>query len=262
MTYGMWEVYYRQAREAGIIFIRYDVEKKPQVIITKERKNERTEKRKNGKTKEPVIQSFSSSILPSFSSSVPSLQVNLFDNLIQREISIPADLVVLSMPVRPQPDAQTLATTLKVPLNTEGFFLEAHLKLRPLDFANEGMFLAGLAHFPKHINEAIAQAKGAAARAATILSKKQMSVSGIIAQVNSDECIACLTCVRECPYSVPKIIKNPKIRADVITDSGVAYIEPSLCHGCGVCAAACPRKAIQLAHYKDDQMMAKCVIYK
>src|SRR3989339_1518963 len=156
------------------------------------------------------------------------------------------------MPVRPQPDAQVLGTTLKVPLNTEGFFLEAHLKLRPLDFANEGMFLAGLAHFPKHINESIAQGKGTAARAAAILSKKEMTISGIIAQVNPDECIACLTCVRECPFNVPKIVKNAKMKDGVITDSGVAFIEPSLCHGCGVCVSACPRKAINLAHYKDS----------
>ena len=228
MTYGMWETYYRQARELGVIFIRYEIEKKPR-INTNEHGN---------------------------------LTVTVFDGLIQNEISIPADLLVLSMPVRPQPDAQTLATTLKVPLNTEGFFLEAHLKLRPLDFVNEGMFLAGLAHFPKHINESIVQAKGAAARAATILSKKQMTISGIIAQVDPDECIACLTCVRGCPFNVPKILKNQKMKDGVITDSGVAFIEPSLCHGCGVCVSACPRKAINLAHYKDSQIMAKCEIYK
>ncbi|MEW6026344.1 MAG: FAD-dependent oxidoreductase [Planctomycetota bacterium] len=228
MTYGMWELYYRQAREAGVIFIRYDAEHKPQITQIKDGK----------------------------------LSIQVYDGLIQKDITIPADLVVLSMPVRPQPDAQVLGTALKVPLNTEGFFLEAHLKLRPLDFANEGMFLAGLAHFPKHINESIAQAKGVAARAATVLSKKQMTISGIIAQVNPDECIACLTCVRECPFNVPKIIKNAKMKDGVITDSGVAYIEPSLCHGCGVCVSACPRKAINLAHYKDNQIVAKCEVYE
>ncbi|MBI4713266.1 MAG: FAD-dependent oxidoreductase, partial [Planctomycetes bacterium] len=139
MTYGIWELYYRQAREAGIIFIKYELDKKPQITQIKDGK----------------------------------LSVQIFDGLIQKEISIPADLLVLSMPVRPQPEAQKLGTTLKVPLNTEGFFLEAHLKLRPLDFANEGMFLAGLAHFPKHINESIAQAKGTAARAAAILSNRR-----------------------------------------------------------------------------------------
>ncbi|MBI5778148.1 MAG: FAD-dependent oxidoreductase [Planctomycetes bacterium] len=228
MTYGMWEIYYRQAREAGVIFIRYDVDKKPQITQIKDGR----------------------------------LSVQLFDGLIQKDINIPTDLVVLSMPVRPQPDAQVLGTALKVPLNTEGFFLEAHLKLRPLDFANEGMFLAGLAHFPKHINESIAQGKGTAARAAAILSKKEMTISGIIAQVNPDECIACLTCVRECPFNVPKIVKNAKMKDGVITDSGVAFIEPSLCHGCGVCVSACPRKAINLAHYKDSQIVAKCEIYE
>ncbi len=228
MTYGLWELYYRQAREAGIIFIRYELEEKPQVSADG-----------NGK-----------------------LSVQLFEKLIQKELDLPADWLVLSMPVRPQPEAQKLGTVLKVPLNEEGFFLEAHLKLRPLDFANEGMFLCGLAHFPKHISESIVQAKGVAARAATILSKKQMSISGIIAQVDPDECIGCLTCVRECPFNVPKMVKNEKMKAGVVTDSDVAYIEPSLCHGCGVCVAACPRKAIELAHYKDDQVIAKCVIYR
>ena len=260
MTYGMWETYYRKAREAGIIFIRYELDKKPLVGLT------------NNELRTTNYES--------------ALTVKVFDGLIQKEISIPTDLLVLSMPVRPQPDAQTLATTLKVPLNTEGFFLEAHLKLRPLDFANEGMFLCGLAHFPKHINESIIQAKGVAARAATILSKKQMTISGIIAQVNPDECIACLTCVRECPFNVPKIInpvrsktpeasanppeagrtsngvKNANQQAGAVTGSGVAYIEPSLCNGCGICVSACPRKAIQLAHYKDSQVVAKCEIYK
>jgi heterodisulfide reductase subunit A len=136
----------------------------------------------------------------------------------------------------------------KVPLNLEGFFLEAHMKLRPVDFASEGIFLCGTCHSPKFIDESITQAKAAAARAAAILSKEIIEVSGVIAIVEPEKCSACLTCVRTCPYNVPRINKD-----------GVAEIEPSMCYGCGTCASECPAKAIQLNHYKDKQVIAKTV---
>jgi heterodisulfide reductase subunit A len=135
---------------------------------------------------------------------------------------------------------------LKVPLNADGFFLEAHMKLRPLDFATEGVFLAGLAHAPKNMAESISQAKGAAARAATILSKPFMDRSGIVSEVDQARCAGCLTCVRMCPYDVPQI-----------NDEGVAYIEPASCQGCGLCASVCPRKAIGTRHYRDEQLISK-----
>ena len=122
------------------------------------------------------------------------------------------------------------------------------MKLRPLDFASSGMFLCGLAHSPKFIDESIAQAKGAASRAATILSQKQMLVGGVVSVVDGERCAACLTCVRICPYSVP-----------VVTTEGVAEIEAASCKGCGICASACPRGAIQLRNYKDEQILSKCL---
>jgi heterodisulfide reductase subunit A-like polyferredoxin len=124
--------------------------------------------------------------------------------------------------------------------------MEAHMKLRPLDFVNEGMYLCGLAHAPKTISESIAQARGAVSRAVTILSQPHLMVGGIVSVVDEERCVACLTCVRSCPFGVPEINEN-----------GVAYIEPAACQGCGICASACPRKAIKLRHYSDEQVMAK-----
>jgi len=135
---------------------------------------------------------------------------------------------------------------LKVPRNPDGFFLEAHMKLRPLDFTTEGVYLCGLAHSPKNVSDSIVQARGAAARAAVVLSKDTMTVSGTVSKVVGEQCVACLTCVRTCPYGAPHI-----------NEQGVAEIEVAACQGCGSCAAACPRKAILVAHYKDDQITSK-----
>jgi heterodisulfide reductase subunit A-like polyferredoxin len=128
------------------------------------------------------------------------------------------------------------------------------VKLRPVDFPSDGFFLAGMAHYPKFLGEAIAQAQAAAARAATILSRDYLEVGGVVAQVDPEKCVGCLTCVRICPYRVPQI------RADLTGVGGIvgaAYIEPAQCHGCGVCVAECPAKAIQLLHYRDVQIEAK-----
>jgi heterodisulfide reductase subunit A-like polyferredoxin len=168
-----------------------------------------------------------------------------FDPILGAKVEVEPDLVVLSSAIRPHPEAADLAPMFKIPTTDDGFFLEAHLKLRPLDFANEGMFLCGLAHSPKFIHESIAQAQGAAARAATILSKDKLSVGGVIARVDEEKCAACLTCVRTCPFDIP-----------IIRD-GAAYIEATLCQGCGICATACPARAIEVGHYKDAQVLAK-----
>ncbi|MDI6752545.1 MAG: 4Fe-4S binding protein, partial [bacterium] len=124
-----------------------------------------------------------------------------------------------------------------------------HLKLRPVDFATDGMFLAGLAHSPKPLSENISQAEAAAGRAVTVLAKDHLEVGGVISVVDTDVCAACLTCVRACPYDVPFI--NP---------DGEAEIDPAKCHGCGICAAECPAKAIQLCHFRDVQILAKCEV--
>lgn len=208
-TYGTREDAYREAREAGVLFIRYEPDNKPRV-----------------------------------SSEDGALAVRGFDPVLGAEVHLRPDFLVLSAGVRPHPDALDLGARLKVPRDMDGTFLEAHMKLRPVDFANEGMFLCGLAHAPKYAQESIAQATAVAARAATILSKKHLYVPGTVAHVDQEACAACLTCVRVCPFDVP-IIKD-----------GAAYIEASMCQGCGTCAAACPAKVIELGHYKDAQVAA------
>ena len=120
------------------------------------------------------------------------------------------------------------------------------MKLRPVDFASDGLFLCGTCHSPKFIDESIMQAKAAAAKAIVIVSKKEMQISGVVSVVDPDKCAACLTCVRACPYDVPKI-----------NEDGAAEIEAAMCHGCGICASECPAKAIELMHYKDNQIIAK-----
>ncbi|MEJ2638992.1 MAG: 4Fe-4S dicluster domain-containing protein [Desulfosarcinaceae bacterium] len=141
---------------------------------------------------------------------------------------------------------QDLFELFKVPINAEGFLVEAHAKLRPVDFSSEGIFMAGLAHYPKSIDETIAQAQAAVSRAVTVLSKDAILVGGVVAEVNPDRCAVCLTCVRTCPYNTP-----------YIGEDGYAVIEPAGCHGCGCCVAECPGKAITLKHFTDEQLIAK-----
>jgi len=209
-TYGFDEIHYEEAREAGVVFIRFEPDSKPEVSY------------ENG------------------------LRVMVTDDVLGRPVELNPDFVVLSAAIRPDPDAGLVSQALKVPLNADGFFLEAHMKLRPLDFPTDGVFLAGLAHAPKTMAESISQAKGAAARAATVISQPYLDQSGIVSEVNGHVCAGCLTCVRLCPYDVPEI-----------GEDGVAHIEPASCQGCGVCASACPRKAIVTRHYSDDQIVSK-----
>ncbi|RJP21552.1 MAG: CoB--CoM heterodisulfide reductase iron-sulfur subunit A family protein [Candidatus Abyssobacteria bacterium SURF_5] len=212
-TYAGKELLYRDAREKGVLFLRYDLEHKPEVS-------------------EPG----------------GALSVKARDVSIGATLNIRPDLVVLSTGIVPHETNTTLGPLLKVSLDRDGFYLEAHLKLRPLDFASEGMFLCGLAHSPKYIEESIAQARGAASRAAHLLSKDSLTVGGVISVVDGEKCVACLTCVRVCPYGVPAFNQ----------ETGVVYIEPASCQGCGICAGACPNKAIEVQHYKDRQVIAKC----
>jgi heterodisulfide reductase subunit A-like polyferredoxin len=162
--------------------------------------------------------------------------------------------VVLSTATLPSEGVKELASTLKVPLDLDGFFLEAHVKLRPLDFATDGIFLAGAAHYPKLVSEAIVQAHGAAGRAATILSQETLRVGGMVAVVESDRCTACLTCVRICPFDVPQLNREA-MGAGAIR--GAVEIEAARCRGCGICVAECPAKAIQLMHCRDAQVRAE-----
>ncbi|NIV29361.1 MAG: 4Fe-4S dicluster domain-containing protein [Anaerolineae bacterium] len=161
---------------------------------------------------------------------------------------------MLSEAVVPAEGSRDLAELLKFSCTLEGFFLEAHVKLQPVDFPAEGIFLAGMAHYPKLLDETIAQAGAAAARAASILSKDTLEVGGVVAVVDPAKCTGCLTCVRVCPFGAVQI--NPEL-VGVGDIQGAAEIPAAACRGCGLCPAECPARAIQLQHFTDDQVLAK-----
>jgi heterodisulfide reductase subunit A-like polyferredoxin len=158
------------------------------------------------------------------------------------------------MPVIPNSDVKQISNIFKVPVDADGFFQEAHVKLRPVDFSTDGVFMAGMAHYPKFIDESIIQAQAAASRATRILSRKTLKAGGRVAVVDEAMCTGCLTCVRVCPFGVPQIEANLTGVGNIM---GAAYIESAVCQGCGSCAAECPAHAIQLMHYTDAQLSAK-----
>jgi heterodisulfide reductase subunit A len=211
-TFGFRELFYKQAREAGVAFIRYDPGAKP--VVTQD----------EGR-----------------------LTVRVLDQNLGSEVELRPDFLVLSAAIRPHEASERAARAMRLPQDADGFFMEAHVKLRPLDFAISGVFLCGLAHGPKFLEESIAQAKGAVGRAVTVLAKPVAMVGGAVATVDGSRCVACLTCVRTCPFHVPTMD----------WEEGVIKIDPAACQGCGNCASACPRKAIEVKHYTDSQMIAK-----
>ncbi len=210
ISYGFLEDLYRRARGRGVVFIRYDEQAPPMV------------RRENDQ-----------------------LVVTVRDARLRREVLIKPDMLVLSTGVVPDPYNEELSRLLKVPLDASGFFVEAHIKLRPVDFASHGIFLCGGSHAPGTIPELIAKAQAAAGRAAIVLAKGQLEAGGIVASVDQEKCTACLTCLRECPFG-----------AVFINDQGLAEIEAVKCQGCGICAADCPAKAIQLGQFEDSQELA------
>jgi heterodisulfide reductase subunit A len=207
-TYAFREKYYDSAREKGIIFMRYDPETKPRL-------------EKKGDT----------------------LTVYAHDSALNLDFMVTPDLVVLSTGVSPY-DNLSLSQMLKVPLDKDGFFLEAHMKLRPVDFATDGVFMAGLAHSPKFIDETISQAYGAVARACTIISKKTIETESIVAEVDEDLCSGCGICVPLCPYNARELDE----------EKNIATVNEVLCKGCGACVAACPSGAAQQRHFRDTQL--------
>ncbi|NSW87429.1 MAG: CoB--CoM heterodisulfide reductase iron-sulfur subunit A family protein [Syntrophobacteraceae bacterium] len=208
--YGLLEDYYSTARSRGVLFSRYSRLQPPEVAG-------------NG----------------------AGLYVTFTDHVLDRPVRVSADAVILAAATIAA-DTERLATQLKIPRNTDGFFIEAHAKLRPVDFSSEGIYLCGTAHGPKLITESISQAMAAASRAGSFLASRDQTIGGVVARVDQSLCAACLVCVRNCPYGVP-----------FINDDGVSEINEALCQGCGICASECPAKAIQLAHYADDQIMIK-----
>ncbi len=214
-TYGFKELEFQKAREMGVIFIRFKDGDDPAVTLD------------GGK-----------------------LRVSVTDDVLKRELVFQPDVLALSVAVLASETNRELADILKIPTDADGFFVEAHAKLRPVDFASEGLFLCGLTHSPKPLEENITQAKAAAARAMTILSKEYLEVSGMVASVKEDLCAACLTCVRVCPFGVPYINENNRAQIDGVS-----------CQGCGCCASECPAKAIQIEHFRDEQVLAQeCAI--
>ena len=210
-TYGFKEDYYQRAREEGVIFIRYEEGQEPEV--------------RKGKEK---------------------LEVLVKDLILKENLLINADLVVLSTGVIASEDGEELAQMLKVPLNEDGFFLEAHVKLRPVDFATEGIFLCGLAHSPKFIEESISQANAAISRACTILAKDKILAEGTVVSVNEDRCNGCGICEAVCIYNAIEIDQEKR----------VAKVNETLCKGCGTCTGACFSGAINQRGFKREQILA------
>jgi len=217
-TYGFQERHYQRARELGVLFIRFDADRPP--ILT----------------------------------GGPRLDLSVFEPLLQTELHFHPDLVVLSTGiVSSAEDNDRLAKLFKVPLNDDGFFLEAHAKLRPVEFATEGVYLAGLAHGPKNLSECIAQALAAAARAGTVLAKDEIETSATIAEVLPDRCVACGLCTQICAYNaisleLQRIGKEERV---------FAKVNPALCKGCGACVAGCRSGALNLAGFSDKQILAE-----
>ncbi len=177
------------------------------------------------------------------------LKVSFADRVLGRMMDIRPDLLVLASAVVP-PAENPLAQLYKVPVNSDGFFAEAHVKLRPVDFATDGVFVCGLAHAPKPIDESITQAQAAVSRAVTLLSKKAFLTSGIVAETNPFDCSSCGVCVSVCPYSAPGFIEQGPF-------TGKAQINPVLCKGCGLCVASCRSGAIRLKGFDNDQIFAQ-----
>jgi heterodisulfide reductase subunit A2 len=219
-TYGMREEYYRQAREKGVVFIRYSPENPPQVNL------------------QSVIGNLQSDVV-----------VTVHDPILGRGIELQPDILALSSGIVPQSGSEGLAQMLKVPLNSDGFFLEAHMKLRPVDFATDGVFMAGLCHFPKFIDEACAQAQAAASRAATILSRDTLDAEATVANVDPAKCSACHMCEGLCAYHAIEVkVVNER------TGKQAAVVNEAMCKGCGACAANCRSLAIDIRGFQSDNI--------
>jgi heterodisulfide reductase subunit A len=216
-TYGLREELYTRARSLGITFIRYPLSEKP------------------------VVESVSSN-------GTEKLVVRVRDHVLNRVVQFEVDYLNLATAIIPR-GAKELASHFNVPLNDDGFFLEAHMKLRPVEFASDGIFICGLAHYPKSLDESIAQANAAAAKAANVLARPFIEVEPVVSSVNQDQCNGCGLCEKACPFGA--------IRRQEVHGKGYrAESIPASCKGCGVCAAACPQKAIDIMHFRNTQLVA------
>jgi len=212
-TFGLMERFYTEARKQGISFISYDLDSKPDLRVEDD-----------------------------------LLHLKVRDKILGEEVILRPDLVVLASAIVPY-ENEGLAKMLKVPLNSNGFFLEAHMKLRPVDFATDGIFLAGLAHYPKGISECIAQADAAVARATAAIAKGYVNVLPTISEVDPQLCIGCGLCEVLCPFNAIRVVDTEKgKKSETIAAS---------CKGCGVCSASCPQKAVTIHHFSDEQLGAQ-----
>ncbi len=209
-TFGERELLYKKAREEGVLFIRFEVDKKPVVKAAGDQ-----------------------------------VEVHVTDHVLGREVVIEADLVGLASAIESS-RAEELAQMLKVPMDEDGWFLEAHQKLRPVDFATDGVFMAGLAHYPKPLEEAVAQAQAAVSRAVTVLSRQEMWLSGTVAFIDQNKCVGCGVCWTVCPYQA--------IDQD---EKGLAVVNEALCKGCGTCVASCRSGAPNLKGFTNQGVMAQ-----
>ena len=213
-TFGFKEDFYHKARQAGVRFFRFKREQKPQVV-----------------------------------SDDGTLTLLVFDAHLQTQVYLKADLLVLSTAIRPHSQSKSAAEAMRLPLDEDGFFMEAHIKLRPLDFATAGVYLCGLAQGPKFADESIVQAQGAVARAMAVLSKRQIVTDGMITHVDPELCRACGECEQACLFEAIKLQEAAEGKKTAVVIEG-------LCTGCGACNAACPTNAASLAHFQDDQLNA------
>jgi len=211
-TFGERETLYKKAREKGVVFVRYSLDNKPTVTENQD-----------------------------------GLAVEIFDPILQQNLLINADLVNLKTAIEPS-ENEALASFYKLPLSEEKFFMEAHAKLRPVEFASDGIFLCGLSHYPKPIDESIEQALAAAGRAATVLSKQEILISPLASKVDAEKCIGCGLCEEICSFGA--------ITLEEIEGKKCAVNIPASCKGCGLCAASCPQKAIDMLHFRHDQISA------
>ncbi|MBF0497770.1 MAG: CoB--CoM heterodisulfide reductase iron-sulfur subunit A family protein, partial [Deltaproteobacteria bacterium] len=209
-TFGERELLYKKAREQGVIFVRYDVDQKPRIEVEGD-----------------------------------AIKVTVRDHVLGFDLTIDADLIGLATAIVGH-DHTDLSQMFKIPIDHDRWFLEAHQKLRPVDFATDGVFMAGLAHYPKPIEEAIAQAQAAVSRAVTVLSRQSMTLSGAIAVVEPTRCVGCGVCWTICPYQA--IDQN---------DKGLAQVNEALCKGCGTCVASCRSGAPDLKGFTSQDVMAQ-----
>jgi len=217
-TYGLREDFYREASEKDVRFICYEPDDKPLVEAVKE----------GGKS---------------------LLRVTVFDPILGQRLELDADVLSLAAAVIPSPETDKISGFFKVTLSPDDFFKEAHVKLRPVEFATDGVFLCGTAHYPKHIQETINQAYGAAGRVLTLLSHDSVTASGSVCEVTEDDCISCGACITVCTYDAIKFVDTPKGRK--------ARVNPVLCKGDGVCNAKCPTNAIVLKHFTNQEIQGQ-----